>query len=194
MATGKRSFLLYCDLLHTVKKLSNDEAGELFKHILMYVNDEDPQTDNRIIELSFEPIKQSLKRDLKRYESIVERNRENGKKGGRPKNPKEPKKPSGLNGNPKNPSEPKKADSDSDSDSVNDNEIEKSIPAFPVFKQYALEKDSQLDHKAIKLKFDSWVENGWVDGNGREIKNWKVKLLNTIPHLPKVKKEWISPI
>jgi DNA repair ATPase RecN len=54
--------------------------------------------------------------------SIVERNRENGKNGGRPKNeeenPKKPKKPNGIFGNPNNP---KQHDSDSDSDSDNDN-------------------------------------------------------------------------
>ena len=37
-------------------------------HILEYVNDENPVTDDLIIEIAFEPIKQQLKRDLKRYE------------------------------------------------------------------------------------------------------------------------------
>lgn len=71
MAENKNSFLLYLDIIHTVKKLSNEDAGQLFKHILSYVNDENPTTDNLIVEISFEPIKQSLKRDLKRYEEIV---------------------------------------------------------------------------------------------------------------------------
>lgn len=71
MAENKNSFLLYRDIIHTVKKLSNEDAGQLFKHILSYVNDENPITDNLIVEISFEPIKQSLKRDLKRYEEIV---------------------------------------------------------------------------------------------------------------------------
>jgi len=110
MAENKNSFVLYCDLIHTVNQLPDDKAGELFKHILSYVNDEDPTTDDIIINISFEPIKQQLKRDLKKYEGICKRNSENGKKGGRPK---KPKKPTGLN---ENPTEPKKADSDNDSD------------------------------------------------------------------------------
>jgi len=119
MATDKKSFLLYCDLIHTVNELPDDKAGELFKHILSYVNDENPVTDDLLIRISFEPIKQQLKRDLKKYESIVDRNRNNGLKGGRPKKPKEP---TGLIGNP---TEPKKADSDTDTviDIVNDKEI-----------------------------------------------------------------------
>ena len=78
----KKSFLLYTDLVHTVKKLPNEQAGELFKHILSYVNDENPTTNNTIIELVFEPIKQQLKRDLRRWESIAEKRREAGRVGG----------------------------------------------------------------------------------------------------------------
>ena len=113
MAEGKKSFLLYCDLIHTVNLLSDEKAGELFKHVLDYVNDKNPKTECPFIKLTFEPIKQSLKRDLKKYEKIVGRNRLNGSLGGRPKNPEKPKKPSGLITNPKNPEKP---DSDSDSD------------------------------------------------------------------------------
>ena len=81
MAKDKNSFLLYCDLIHTVNKLSNEQAGELFKHVLSYVNDENPVAKDPIIDLCFEPIKQSLKRDLRKYEAIREKKREAGKKG-----------------------------------------------------------------------------------------------------------------
>ncbi len=69
MAKDKKSFLLYTDLIHTLEKMSNEKAGELFKHIMRYVNDLDPKTDDLIIDLTFEPIKQQLKRDLKNYEN-----------------------------------------------------------------------------------------------------------------------------
>ena len=64
MAEGKKSFILYCDLIHTVGKLPNEKAGELFKFLLEYVNDLNPQTDDLLLQISFEPIKQQLKRDL----------------------------------------------------------------------------------------------------------------------------------
>ena len=79
MAENKKSFLLYCDLIHTVSKMPKDKAGELFIHILEYVNDKNPVTDDLIIQLTIEPIKQSLKRDLQKYESIRNRNSENAK-------------------------------------------------------------------------------------------------------------------
>ena len=48
MADNKKSFLLYCDLLHTVKKLNDEQAGKLFKHVLEYVNDLNPETEDII--------------------------------------------------------------------------------------------------------------------------------------------------
>jgi len=103
MATDKKSFLVYCDWIHTVEKLPNEIAGELFKHLLEYVNDRNPVTENLIVDVTFEPMKQQLKRDLKKWEKISERNRENGNKGGRPITQKNPKEPSGLIDNPKEP-------------------------------------------------------------------------------------------
>jgi hypothetical protein len=64
----KKSFILYADLIHVIEKLDDENAGKLFKHILAYVNDLQPDPDNIVIELVFEPIKQQLKRDLKRWE------------------------------------------------------------------------------------------------------------------------------
>lgn len=139
MATGKKSFLLYCDIIHTVKKLSDEQSGKLFKYILAYVNDEHPIIDDVLIDLVFEPIKQGLKRDLQKYLGICERNKNNGEKGGRPKiKPKKPSRlitnpnnPDGSKNNPNNPDEP---DSDSDSDI----DIEKGIKLKFNFKKSLL--------------------------------------------------------
>lgn len=92
MADNKKGFVLYTDLNHTINKLPDETAGKLFKLILAYVNDEDPTPDDMLIEIAFEPIKQQLKRDLKKYESRAERSRKNGELGGRPKkNPEQPR-------------------------------------------------------------------------------------------------------
>lgn len=118
MAENKKSFILYTDLLSVVRKLVEKDrtnktnyAGELFLTILMYVNDKDPIPTDFIVEMAFEPIKLSLKRDLKKYEVYIEKQRVNGAKGGRPK--KTQKTQPFLQ-------KPKKADSVSVSDNVND--------------------------------------------------------------------------
>ena len=81
MADNKKSFLLYCDLIHTVQKLSDEQAGKLFKHVLEYVNDLNPETEDLLTQVCFEPIKQNLKRDLQKYEQIRKKKSEAGKKG-----------------------------------------------------------------------------------------------------------------
>lgn len=80
MAKEKTSFVLYTDLFSTVKKLPNDKAGELFKLILSYVNDESPITDDLLLQVAFEPIKLQLKRDLKKYEKKKKQWSDAGKK------------------------------------------------------------------------------------------------------------------
>jgi hypothetical protein len=79
MANGKKSVLLYCDLIHTVNPLTDEEAGKLFKHYLSYINDLNPEPIDRLTGLLFEPIKQNLKRDLVKWESKSLKNSENAK-------------------------------------------------------------------------------------------------------------------
>jgi hypothetical protein len=80
MANNKKSFILYCDQKGTWDKLDDAQAGRLIKHILRYVNDENPTAPDFITELAFEPIKQSLKRDLKKWEGKQEQRSEAGKR------------------------------------------------------------------------------------------------------------------
>jgi hypothetical protein len=68
MAKNKKSFILYCDIIHTVDKLPDEVAGKLFKTILNYVNDKNPEPEELILQIAFEPIKHQLKRDLKDWE------------------------------------------------------------------------------------------------------------------------------
>lgn len=79
MAENKQSFVLYADQYELFKKLPNDQAGELIKHIFAYVNDENPTTENLLIQIAFEPIKAQLKRDLKRWEAKIEARSRAGK-------------------------------------------------------------------------------------------------------------------
>lgn len=110
---GKKSFLLYCDMIHIFEELNNEQAGILIKHIFQYVNDQDPALNDQLLKIAFAPIKNALKKDLEEWLKICERNAKNGSKGGRKKNPDEPKEPSGFDLNPNNPV---KADKDKDKD------------------------------------------------------------------------------
>jgi uncharacterized phage protein (TIGR02220 family) len=82
MAENKKSFILYCDLIHQVEGLTDDEAGKLLKHLLRYVNDQNPCAEDRLTAIVFEPIKQQLKRDLIKWEGKSDVRSETGRLGG----------------------------------------------------------------------------------------------------------------
>jgi uncharacterized phage protein (TIGR02220 family) len=157
MAKDKTSFILYADQRSYFDKLTDDEAGRLIKHIFSYVNDENPNPVDRITDLSFEPIKLQLKRDLIKYESIVNRNKSNGSLGGRPKTQEEPKKPTGLFGNP---IKPKKADNDTVNDTVNDTDINSS-KLLSVFNSI-LGKQTRVVNAKTKSQIKDRLKEGYT--------------------------------
>lgn len=81
MAKDKKGFILYADQKEIFNQLTDEMAGKLIKHIFAYVNDENPISEDIIINLAFTPIKQQLKRDLVKFEETKEKRSEAGKAG-----------------------------------------------------------------------------------------------------------------
>ena len=81
MAEDKKGFILYADQKELFSQLPDELAGKLIKHIMAYVNDEDPVSDNIIINIAFTPIKLQLKRDLVKFEQTKDRRSNAGKIG-----------------------------------------------------------------------------------------------------------------
>lgn len=73
MAVDKNSIIVYADWIELFEALEDDEAGRLIKHFFRYVNDQNPEPPDRLTELSFIPMKTSLKRDLKKWECTKEK-------------------------------------------------------------------------------------------------------------------------
>lgn len=122
--SNRKSFVLHKDSLQVLDDLSDEQAGRLFKAIRAIQLGEDIEID-ALTKIALSPFKAQFVRDNEKYERIVERNKKNGLKGGRPKtedNPEEAKKPSGLINNPENPQKAVSV-SVSDSDSVSDKDI-----------------------------------------------------------------------
>lgn len=122
--------IIYVQQYEAIKDLSQSDKGLLLDAIFHYhITGEVMQELPPMVLMAFTFIRTSIDSNTRKYEAIVERNRENGKKGGRPRNPNnpsEPKKPTGLKktqANPNNPSEPKKADTDTVTDTVKDKKI-----------------------------------------------------------------------
>jgi len=179
MASGKKSFVLYSDQRTVIDLLSDEQAGKLLKHIFSYVNDESPELKDLSLQLAFEPIKQQLKRDLQKWENQRKQRSEAGKKSAQSRkrnltSVNEKKRNSTVNVN--------------DNVNVTVNVTDINIPAYEDFLKYAVSKKPKLNPDELKLKYESWVENNWKDGNDKPIKNWKTKILNTLPYISETTK------
>ena len=160
MAKDKKSFLLYADQQSVFKQLPDEIAGQLIKHIFSYVNDENPITDNLIINIAFEPIKLQLKRDLQKYESIRERNSANARmrwdavaSSGIPKDAK---------------------NADNVNDNVNDNDNVKS----KLFKAPTLEElKTEFPNLDAQRFHDFYSSKGWMIGKNK-MKDWRAAARN----------------
>ena len=165
MAKDKKSFVLYCDIIHTIEQLTDEQAGHLFKHVLQYVNDLNPETDNVITKIAFEPIKQQLKRDLVRYEKIRERNSLSARMRW------------DANACERIPNDAKNADNDNDNDNdiniVLDEKPKKPKrfikPVVDDVRKYM----SELNMADLSQRFvDYYESNGWRVGRNA-MKDWK---------------------
>jgi len=158
MAENKKSVLLYCDLIHTVEKMDDATAGEFFKHYLRYINDLNPESDNPIVDITFESVKQNLKRDLVKWEERAEKSRMNGKLGGRPKTQITQQ----VKLKPRKPDTVTVTDKVTVKDTVN---VIKDKEA--VFKKTLLNFQDKYDVNLLKEFFYYWTEKG---DNGKKMR------------------------
>ena len=178
---NRKSFVLHLDSLDVLDELTDDQAGKLFKAIHKHQKGEFVELC-QVLKIAFTPLKNQFARDNEKYKRIVERNKNNGLKGGRPITQANPNKPTGLSGNP---SKPKKADSvndsvnDSDSDSDNDSKKEKQQERFCFFwKLYPNKSSKQQALKAFNTKVKSADNyNDVVNGLKNQIE-WRLKNKN----------------
>jgi Family of unknown function (DUF6291) len=140
VANGKKSFIAYCSWMEIFDELSDEEAGQLVKHLFKYVNDLDPVCEDKLIRTNFISIRQSLKRDLKKWDKYIEKQTINGQKGGRPKKPKETQETQAFI------LKPKKADSVSDSVNASTKE------QFMIFKSLISEEAHVLWRESLYMK------------------------------------------
>jgi hypothetical protein len=179
MAKDKKSFVAYCDWLESFEELTDEEAGRLAKHLFRYVNDLNPEAPDKITKMCFIPIKQSLKRDLVKYEERAERARENGAKGGRPKTQKtqsvisEPKKPDSVNVSVNDNVNVNANVNGSVSNTPTREEVEKEI-CNNLFTRGIASVSFPVEDLAQRFH-DNYESKGW-EINGQRIHKWQPKL------------------
>ena len=180
--SDKDTFIMYAEYLRHVKKLSMEQRGALFTAILCYTAGESVPELDPVTDMIFGVIQERIDRDTALYLEKVEKRREAGKLGGRPKanasdeNQTKAKKANGFSEKQNNP----------DNDNVLDNvpvikkeSIEKSSRFSPPTRQdvaeYCAEKGfSDLD---VERFVDYYTSNGWMVGKSK-MKDWKATIRN----------------
>lgn len=129
----KNSFVMYTDYLRHVQKLSMEQRGQLFTAILCYTSGEVLPELDLATDMIFGVIQERIDRDTALYLEKVEKRREAGKLGGRPKanefseNQEKAKKANGFSEKQNNP--------DSDNDNVNEENINTLADAKAMFER-----------------------------------------------------------
>lgn len=123
--TKKPSFLVYYDNEVIVLRLQDEEAGRLFKSLFPYGRRQVKPDfeENPALAMAFDILSMAIDRDNEKYERRCDANRENGRKGGRPK--KDQTENTETQKSERFFSKPKKADKDKDRDSQKDNDMQK---------------------------------------------------------------------
>lgn len=101
---NKSSFVFYKDWKKAIECLPDDIRLEIYESIIEYATTGDLRGLKPMANVAFNFIKTDIDRDTEKYMSVIERNKHNGNKGGRPK--KNPNNPVGFletQRNPKNP-------------------------------------------------------------------------------------------
>lgn len=171
MAKDKKSFVLYADFLNTVSKLNDNKAGKLFKTILEYVNDMNPEVNDLLIQVAFEPIKLQLKRDLKKYENTKQKRSEAGKLGGRPRKAKK------ANAFSEKQTKAKKADTVTVTDTVIWNNIKNNF--FNAFEwQEKFCKDKKIGPKLLIDRMHEFISDIELREDYKDLKELKSHFTN----------------
>lgn len=121
----KSSFLIYLDYEEQFNLLTDEQIGQLMRAIIKYEKTREIPQLNGIVKMAFSFIKTQLDRDREKYEARCEKNRENAKKGGRPrKNQKDNLK---ANGFKENQMDAKKPDDDKEDEEDNEEDIDNDL-------------------------------------------------------------------
>ena len=135
---NKGSFVFYTEYREHLSMLPPEQVGELMFALMDYqeTGKVPDLPKGSALAMCFSFIKKRMDKDNSKYEERCERNRSNGKKGGRPtketeisKTEENPNKPNGFIENrtvisetEENPTEPQKADNDNVNDNANEND------------------------------------------------------------------------
>ena len=153
---AKNSFVIYHNYRDTLEDLTDEQVGKLFRAIFDYEIDKKEPNFNGELKIAFRFIKKDLDLNNDKYESICERNRKNGQKGGAPKGNQNARK------QPKQPKQPDN-DNDYDNDYDNDNEYDNDYDNILERKKESKNKEINNLHTHARETYDEIFEDFGVE-------------------------------
>ena len=170
MAENKKSFIAYADWKETFEALDDEKAGQLIKHIFAYVNDENPVSEDMLINAVFASIRQTLKRDLKKWEKQYNQRVEAGKRSAEVRK----RNSTVVNGR-------SVSSTDSVSVSVNVNDIYRSFAHLSM----SMEQFNKLEEEYTKQQIDDTLEAIENFKNNTKYKSLYLTCKNWLKKIPK---------
>ncbi len=164
--------MLFNDSLDILDKLTDEQAGILFKRISAYHKGEADIIDNGLIDIVFHPFKNQFQRDLEKYELTCKRRAEAGSKGGKQRVANQ------AIASKSKQKQANQADKDKDKDKDKDiREREKGRKRFTP--PSLLEINNYINEKKFTCNaedfFNYYSANGWMVGRNK-MKSWQHSL------------------
>lgn len=176
----KPGFIIYNDYCEKLSLLSDEELGKLIRFIFEYEKTKIIPKMERDLLMVFNFIKVDLDNGTENYNKTCERNRNNGKKGGRPvNNPDKPKKPSGLLKTHLNPKKPIIIKIKNKlKDNIKDNLIKDNYISEETIQEISNKYNVPISFVKSKLE-DIELWEGEKPGRMKG-RNWKLTLMNWV--------------
>ncbi len=191
----KDTFIIRSEWWPAISKLNDTQKAIILSNLFKFHSDGQVDLSDALVELVWSFIEPNLIRNMANYEDRVKKASENGKKGGRPKSEENLNKGLAfLETNKKLIESLNVSVSVSDNVSVNESDSvsdKKGAPARQDFLSFceALDIDFDKLKETIEEKYNTWIKNGWKDGNGKQIDDWQQKIKNTLPYLKPMPKK-----
>lgn len=196
----KNSFVMYTDYMEQVSMLSREQRGDLFTAIMAYASNTELPNMDGVTMMAFCFIRSQMDRDRSKYQETIEKRREAGKQGGRPKANGSDEKAKKANGFSEKQTEAKKADNVNENDNVDVNvnvnvnenvdedEKEKkkgtNVPKeksrfVPPSVENVTEYCRENDYRYVDANYfvDFYISKNWYVGKNK-MKDWKAAVRN----------------
>lgn len=191
---------MYTDYMEQVSMLSREQRGDLFTAIMAYASNTELPNMDGVTMMAFCFIRSQMDRDRSKYQETIEKRREAGKQGGRPKANGSDEKAKKANGFSEKQTEAKKADNVNENDNVDVNvnvnvnenvdedEKEKkkgtNVPKeksrfVPPSVENVTEYCRENDYRYVDANYfvDFYISKNWYVGKNK-MKDWKAAVRN----------------